>query len=194
MSMSNSPIEYLLTRRSLKFVQAPGPDDAELAQILQTAMSAPDHGRLRPWRFKILRNDAIQQLADLAIDAIKAAGMDLTPEKEASTRRWLREVPLLIAVACHIDHTNTKIPEKERALATGAAVTNILNAAHMLGYSAYWSTGLGTYVEEVSAALGFDSLDYSFMGFVSVGTPIRSLTPPERPDYKEFVSEWTGKA
>lgn len=190
----SSPIEYLLTRRSVKFVQAPGPDESELAQILQTGMSAPDHGRLRPWRFKILRGQAIQQLADLAISATRAAGLDMTPEKEASTRRWLDQVPVLLAVACFIDHSNTKIPEQERILATGAAVTNILNAAHMLGYSAYWSTGLGTYLDEVSEALGFDALEYRFMGYVSLGTPIRSLAPPERPDHKEFVSEWIGES
>lgn len=192
--MSRSSIDYLLTRRSVKFVQAPGPDDAELAQIFQTAMSAPDHGRLHPWRFKILRNPAIQQFADLAINAIKTDGPGITPEKETSTRRWLQNVPILIAVACHLDHSNTKIPEEERVLATGTAVMNILNAAHMLGYSAYWSTGLGTYVDEVSDVLGFDGLDYQFMGFVSLGTPIRSLTPPERPDHTEFVSEWTGQS
>lgn len=192
--MSSSPIEYLLSRRSMKFVQAPGPDDAELAQILQTAMCAPDHGRLRPWRFKILRGQAIQQLADLAIKATREAGIELSPEKEASTRRWLDQVPVLIAVACFLDHSNTKIPEQERVLATGAAVTNILNATHMLGYSAYWSTGLGTYVDEVPEALGFDALEYRFMGFVSLGTPLRTLTPPQRPDANDFVSEWTGGA
>lgn len=190
--MSDSPIDFLLSRRSLKFVQAPGPDDTELGKILQCAMSAPDHGRLRPWRFKIIRNEAAQVLADLAIDAIKAEGLPFPPEKESSTRRWLSQVPVLLAVACHIDHANTRIPEKERLLAVGAAVMNILNAAHMLGYSAYWSTGLGTYLDEVGDALGFDALDYQFMGFVSLGTPIRSLTPPERPDYRDFVSEWTG--
>lgn len=191
--MSHTPIDYLLTRRSLKFVQTPGPDPEELAQILQTAMSAPDHGRLRPWRFKILRNDAIQKLADLAINAIKSAGLEFTPEKEDSTRRWLKQVPVLIAVACHIDHSNTRIPQQERVIAVGAAVMNMLNAAHMLGYSAYWSTGLGTYIDDVAEALGFDPLDYQFMGFVSLGTPIRSMAAPERPDYGDFVSEWTGK-
>lgn len=190
--MSISSIDYLLTRRSMKFVQAPGPDENELAQILQTAMSAPDHGRLRPWRFKLIRGEAIGKLADLAIKATRDAGLTLTPEKEATTRRWLKDVPILIAVGCFIDHSNTRIPEDERLLATGAAVTNILNAAHMLGYSAYWSTGLGTYVDEVNEALGFDSLEYRFMGYVALGTPIRSLTPPERPDHTEFTSEWTG--
>lgn len=190
--MSASPIDYLLSRRSMKFVQAPGPDEEELGQILQTAMCAPDHGRLRPWRFKIIRGEAIAKLADLAIKATRDAGLTLTPEKEATTRRWLENVPVLIAVACFIDHSNTKIPEDERMLATGAAVSNILNAAHMLGYSAYWSTGLGTYVDEVNEALGFDSLEYRFMGYVAVGTPIRSLPAPERPDHREFTSEWTG--
>src|SRR3546814_312387 len=169
-----APIDYLLSRRSVKFVQAPGPTEDELAQILQSAMSAPDHGKLQPWRFALIRGDAVGRLADMALGAVKSAGLPLTPEKEASNRRWLAKVPLLIAVACRLDHANTKIPEQERILATGAAVTNILNAAHMLGYSAYWSTGLGTYVDEVGEALGVDSLDYHFMGFVSIGTPIHA--------------------
>ncbi len=190
--MSVSSVQYLLSRRSVKFVKAPGPTEEHLAQILQSAMSAPDHGKLRPWRFALIRGEAVARLADLAINATKTAGLPLTPEKEASTRRWLSEVPLLIALACHIDHSNTKIPEDERMLATGAAVTNMLNAAHMLGYGAYWSTGLATYVDEMNEALGFDPLDYRFMGYLAIGTPIQETAAPQRPDYHSFVTEWTG--
>lgn len=190
--MYMAPVDYLLSRSSSKFVQAPGPSGAELDVILQSAMSAPDHGRLQPWRFTLIRDDAIMRLADLALSATKAAGLPLTPEKEASTRAWLDKVPLLIAVACRLDHSNTKIPEHERMLATGAAVTNMLNAIHMLGYAAFWSTGLGTYIDEVNEALGFDSLDYRFMGYVAVGTPIQAPAPKKRPDYREFVTEWAG--
>lgn len=191
--MSVAPIDYLLTRRSVKLVQAPGPNEQELAQILQTAMSAPDHGQLRPWRFKLIQGEAVAQLGELAIAAIKRVGKPLTEQKEASTRLWLKKAPLLVAVACRMDTQNTKIPEEERLLATGAAVTNILNAAHMLGYAAYWSTGLGTYLDEVSDALGFDALEYRFMGFLAIGTPIAQTEPPQRPDYRDFVTEWTGQ-
>lgn len=190
--MSAAPIEYLLSRRSTKFVQAPGPDESQLALILQAAMSAPDHGRLQPWRFTLIRGAGIARLADLAMSAIKAAGLPLTPEKEANTRRWLDQVPLLIGIACKLDHANTKIPEHERMLAVGAAVTNMLNAAHMLGYGAFWSTGLGTYVDEVPEALGFDALDYRYMGFLAIGTPIQALGPAQRPDFSQFVTEWSG--
>jgi nitroreductase len=155
-------------------------------------MSAPDHGRQRPWRFALIRGAAIERLANLAIAATKAAGKPISPEKEASTRRWLKEVPLLIAVACRLDYSNPKIPEHERMLATGAAVVMMLNAAHMLGYAAYWSTGLGTYIDEVNEALGFDGLDYRFMGYVAIGTPIEAPTPIERPDYHAYLTEWTG--
>lgn len=190
--MSAAPIEYLFNRRSVKFVGAPGPNDEQLAQILRAAMSAPDHGKLRPWRFKLIRGEAVTQLGDLALGAIKRAGLPLTTQKEASTREWLKNVPLLIAVACRMDTQNTKIPEDERMLATGAAASNILNAAHMLGFAAYWSTGLGTYVDEVTEALGFDSLEYRFLGYLAIGTPIALSEPPQRPDYRDFTSEWTG--
>jgi len=188
-----SPLDYLLTRTSSKPLRAPAPSEAQLAQILQTAMSAPDHGRRQPWRFCLIREAAVAQLGELSLRATKAAGVPITPQKEASVRAWLAQVPLLIAIACKLDHGD-KIPETERLLATGAAVTNMLNAAHMLGYGAYWSTGLGTYLDEVPEALGFDALDYRFMGFLALGSPIDPVLPVTRPDHRQFVSEWTGQA
>lgn len=190
--MSVAPLNYLLSRCSVKYVQAPGPTDEHLALILQAAMSAPDHGRQRPWRFALIRGAAVMRLAELALAATKRAGRPITAAKEASTRAWLEKVPLLIAVACHLDSVNTRIPEHERMLAVGASVTNMLNAAHMLGYGAYWSTGLGTYVDEVNDVLGFEKPGYRCMGYVSIGTPIQSPAPVKRPDYQAFVSEWTG--
>ena len=145
----------LTSRRSVKFLRAPAPKQDELEQILQAAMSAPDHGALRPWRFVLIRGEAIGKLADVAIGAVKRSGDPrMTPEKEKSVREWMAAVPLFIAVAQKIAHDNTKIPEQEQLLATGAAAMNLLNAVHMLGYGAFWSTGMGTYVEDVQNALG----------------------------------------
>src|SRR5690625_638547 len=116
--MSTTPIEYLFNRRSVKFVQEPGPSEDELGKILRAGMSAPDHGQLRPWRFKLIRNEDVAKFGELAIGALERAGRPYTPEKAASTREWLKRVPLLIALACRMDTTNTKIPEDERLLAT----------------------------------------------------------------------------
>lgn len=191
--MTATPLQALSSRRSVKFLRGPAPKQDELAQILQAAMSAPDHGALRPWRFVLIRDQAIPRLADLAIDAVKRGGdKRMTPEKEKSVRAWMNDVPLFIGLAYKIDHDNPKVPEQEQILATGGAVMNLLNAVHMLGYGAFWSSGIGTYVEEVQEALGFDSLDYRFLGFLAVGTPACAVAKVERPDYREFVREWTG--
>jgi nitroreductase len=191
--MSSFSVQSLAERRSVKFVGAPGPTQDELEQILQAAMSAPDHGGLVPWRFKLIRGDAIGRLADVALDIVKAGGDPrMTPEKEKSTRAWLGGVPLVIAVAQRLNHDNTKIPESEQLLATGAAVMNILNATHLLGYAAFWNTGLGTYNEAVQDALGFDALDYRFLGFLAIGTPVNKVLPAKRRHFSEVVTEWTG--
>ena len=188
-----APLHAITSRRSVKFLRGPAPKPAELEQILQAAMSAPDHGALRPWRFVVIQGEAIGKLADVALEAVKRSGDPrMTPEKEKSVREWMAGVPLFIAVAQKIAHDNTKIPETEQLLATGCATMNILNAAHMLGYGAFWSTGIGTYVEDVQAALGLDSLDYRFLGFLAIGTPACAVPSAKRPDYREFVTEWTG--
>ncbi|HZH57799.1 nitroreductase family protein [Yanghanlia caeni] len=188
--MSEQSITYLLNRQSIKFVRAPGPDEHQLKLILQAAMSAPDHGRLRPWRFALIRQDVMPQFVDKLFATAQASDSPIPPQKEENARRWLKEVPLLIALACHRDHGNVKIPEHERMLAVGAAAMNMLNAAHMLGFGAFWSTGLGTYIDEVNEMLGFDPLDYRFMGYLAVGTPIDEVFPVTRPDFRQFVKEY----
>src|SRR3546814_19442361 len=72
--MTVSPLHALTSRRSMKFLRAPAPKQEELDQILQAAMSAPDHGKLRPWRFVLIRGAALGRLADRALDAVKRRG------------------------------------------------------------------------------------------------------------------------
>ena len=184
-------VQALLTRRSNKLVQAPGPDAGQLELMLQAAVCAPDHSALRAWRFALIEQNEIAALADLAIDATRRWGREITPQKEQNTRNWLSKVPLLIGLAYKISHDNSKVPEIEQTLSMGAAVMNIQNAAHALGFASYWSTGLGCYTDEVPEALGFDGLDYRFVGFLAVGTPIESLAAAKRPDPQILTHRWT---
>lgn len=184
------PVASMLARRSNKLVQAPGPDAGQLNQILQTAVCAPDHSALRAWRFVLIEQSEIPALTDLAIDATRRWGREITPQKEQNTRNWLSKVPLLIGLAYKISHDNSKVPEIEQTLSMGAAVMNIQNAAHALGFASYWSTGLGTYTDEVPEALGFDGLDYRFVGFLAVGTPINPSSPAQRPDVMSMTHTW----
>lgn len=185
-----SVLTTLLSRSSTKDISGPGPSAEQLQQILATAMCAPDHGRLRPWRFKRIQGEAITRLADLAVESMAAEDKALNPVKEKNMRDWLSRAPVVLAVATYIDHSNQRIPEHERLLATGAAVMNILNAAHALGFGAFWSTGIGTYTQAVPEALGFDELEHQFLGFVVIGSLRNPLETKERPLVQDYLSDW----
>lgn len=190
--MTNLPAGFaeLLSRRSQKMVCAPAPSADELQLILRAAVCAPDHAALRAWRFVIIEQAQVGELTDLAIGATRRSGMEIKPEKERNMRAWLAQVPLLIGLAYKIEHDNARVPEIEQTLSMGAAVMNIENAVHLLGYSCYWSTGLGTYTDEVPEALGFDTLDYRFVGFLAVGTPITTPEPVQRIDPMRVTHYW----
>ncbi len=196
MTITQSPdlVASMLSRRSNKLVQAPGPNPEQLNQILQTAVCAPDHAAMRAWRFVLIEQAEISAFTDLAIDATRRWGREITPQKEQNTRNWMSKVPLLIGLAYKISHDNSKVPEIEQTLSMGAAVMNIQNAAHALGFASYWSTGLGSYTEEVPEALGFDGLDYRFVGFLAVGTPINQLAAGQRPDAMSLTHVWKAGA
>lgn len=190
---TTTAIDLLLKRNSMKLVHGPGPSDEELDMILSAAMTAPDHGAIRPWRFKVIRGrEAIKAFADLSYQLRQASDNPFDDKKLESSKAWLYEVPLVIAVATQVDHQVThKIDEVEQYLATGAAMTQILNACHFLGFGAFWSTGIATYIDEFQEALGFDPLDYRLLGFIAIGTPKVQIPQKARPSYKEFTEEWT---
>ncbi|WP_322999838.1 nitroreductase [Castellaniella sp.] len=185
----SSTMETLLSRQSVKFVQSPGPTEAQLDLILQAAVRAPDHGAVHPWRFALVQGADVPALADIAVRVGLAEDRPLPEHKVANARKWLSKVPLVILLACRPD-PNGRIRPEESHLSVAAAVMNMLNAAHALGFHGFWSTGLGTYLGSMGEALGFDPLDDHFMGYLAIGTPIDAPQAAQRPDYRAFVREW----
>jgi nitroreductase len=160
-------IEALNTRGTAKTYGADAPTREHLAIALQAAVRAPDHGRLRPWRFMLIEGAQRRKFGDLlAASALRripalSAG-DLQRERDKAMR-----APLIIVVACRIV-PGTKIPAIEQLLAAGAATQNILLALHAQGYAAAWKTGEAAYDTEVKKALGFAADDH-IVAFVYTG-------------------------
>jgi nitroreductase len=160
-------LEALTTRATAKTYGDTAPTSEHLAQVLQAAVRAPDHGRLRPWRFMTIEGDQRRQFGDLlAASALRrvpglSAG-DLQRERDKALR-----APMIIVVACRAV-PGTKVPTIEQILAAGAATQNILLALHALGYAAAWKTGEAAYDTEVKKALGLAADDH-LVGFVYTG-------------------------
>ena len=151
--------EALVSRHTAKTYGQTAPTPEHVQAVLESAVRAPDHGRLRPWRFLLIEGSQREKLADILVASAKRRCPGL-PESDLQRERGKAlRAPMIIVVACRIVK-GTKIPDIEQILAAGAATQNMLLALHGLGYSAAWKTGEAAYDPEVKTALGLAPDDY----------------------------------
>lgn len=160
-------LEGIATRTSALKLAAPGPTREHVEVIIRAGTRAPDHGRLRPWRFVVLEGDARLKLGDAMAEMTRVKMPDATAEQLDAQRGKVLRAPTIIAVAAKV--MKGKIPEIEQLLATGAAAQNMLLAAHALGYGAMWKTGGAVYDAGVKASLGLAAEDH-IVALVYLGT------------------------
>jgi nitroreductase len=185
----SSPLALLHSRRSgrPRDLVAPGPDAAELREILSLAMRVPDHGKLHPWRFVHVPRDRRADFAALLDQAWRADHPAPGRLELEANERFARQAPELI-VALSSPTVGHKIPVWEQELSCGAACFNLELAALAKGYAAGWVTGWAAYSPIVLAAFG--APPERIAGFIFLGTPDAGLEERMRPDYDEVVSEW----
>jgi nitroreductase len=172
-------IEALLTRRSARALTAPAPDAAALDLIFQSAARAPDHGRLRPWRFIVIEGEGLARFGDLLAEQLRRAHPATSEESLQRERQKAFRAPLIVVVAAQIS-PHVKVPAIEQIISAGAAAQNMMLAARALGFNGMWKTGAPAYDDTVKAALGLAASD-SIIGFLYFGT---DSSPPGAPaDY-----------
>ncbi len=171
-------MEFLLSRRSrpAKTLKGPAPDDEALRTLLTAAARTPDHGKLEPWRFIVLKGDALQRLAATVRSTGERLGKDA--DTIAKAEGAFSNSPLCVAVV-EVQKPSEKIPAIEQTYSAGAVCLALLNAALASGWGANWLSGWAshdrTFVQE---ALGLGS-DEKIAGFLHIGT--ETSAPPERP-------------
>jgi nitroreductase len=174
MSSAASPaiIDNLLSRTSLagSFMAAPAPSDDELRQILGAAQRAADHGRIRPWRFWVVRPEQYEAFYDqLAAAATRVQGDPSRYDMNRDKYRLTARAPLLVVAGAKID-TAHKVAPIEQVFAAGGATQLVLNAAHALGYAGFLFSGAGVFDATFKASLGLGADDH-LIGFICLGTP-----------------------
>jgi len=165
---------------------APGPDKQQLEAILQSAMSAPDHGNLTPYRFLIIEGDARHALSDVFAEAARKRQLD-DSAIEKQRQKPLRS-PMIIAVVAQITD-NPLIPEIEQLLSAGCAAQHIQLASRQLGFGSIWLTGDNCYDHHIYQALGL-SIDERMVGFIYIGTPKAVPVKKNRPRAMARTRHW----
>lgn len=185
--------EALLGRESVspKFLTAPAPSEAERQRAFQAAMTAPDHGALRPWRFLVVEGDGLLRLADVYGESARREQPDADPAVIETAREKALRSPLLIVCAAATRDDHPKVPPVEQLAAASCATQNLLTAFHAMGYGAMLVTGPRAYDAYVKEQLGLAAADH-IVGFMHVGTPApdRPAKAKKRPETAHHVRPW----
>ena len=154
-----------------------------IEKLLDAAVQAPNHYKVRPWRFIVLTGQGRTKLGDVMAASQQDLHPDFPQEAFDKTRGLPLRSPVLIAVGAD-KPTEEKVLEIENVSAVSAACQNLLLAAHALGLGAKWRTGTWARDEKVKEFLGFEA-DQHIIGFFYIGYPEFDSEPKERPSFED---------
>jgi len=155
-------------------------------KLLSAGAQAPNHHKVRPWRFVVLSGDGLKKLGDV----IAASFADRNPGVPAEALEKPRALPLrapTVIVVGADKPADSKIIEVENISAASAACQNILLAAHALGLGAIWRTGEWARDAKVKEFLGF-APDQHIVGFIYLGYPDVMPDPYTRIGFEDRVT------
>lgn len=154
-----------------------------IEEILENANWAPTHKMTEPWRFKVLRGNALEQLRDWQVDWYKTN----VPAERFSDKKLkkLQTNPLkagaIIAICMQRD-SKEQIPEWEEVAAVASAVQNMWLTTTAYNIGAYWSSP--KFIEDIGGFLnlkaGEQCLGFFYMGYHNM---------PELPGKRQAIEE-----
>ena len=188
---TDSVIEAIMTRHSVspKRLIEPGPDKAQLLDMINAAAAAPDHGKLRPWRFIEFPAKSRGDLGQVFEDALLERLPKADPEAKSRAREKASRAPLLLGLVMRLNRT-AEVPHLDDQIASGgAALQNLLLAAHAMGFGARALSGQAVRTAAFRSALGLAD-DETFLCFIAIGTAQSAPRQNERPDAEMLLSQW----
>lgn len=151
----NHTIEVIKSRRSIRNFLDRKVEDGITETILEAARWAPSGLNNQPWRFVVVTDRGIA-------------------EKMADCTRYgqiIRHAPLLIAVFLDLDMMYDRTKDVQ---ACGAAIQNILLAAHSMGLGAVWLGEILNCKTDVGNILDAPE-SFELMAVIAIGYPAKEI-------------------
>ena len=165
-------INWIKSRRSIGNLSIPAPTESQIKAAIDCAVTAPDHKKLRPWRFIVTQGNARHDLGRALLAAAEAQaaqeGEELSDKSRKKTYNMPLRAPVIITVVTHMQ-VHKKVPPFEQMLSAGAAVQNLILALQAQGFSTVWRTGLLANEPAVKAYFNVGADDY-VTAFVYTGS------------------------
>lgn len=165
----------------------PGPHAEQLQSILGAAASAPDHGRITPWRFVHVPVERRGCLATAFAFALLERDYKASEEQLAQAKEKAYRAPLLMLVVVDGERGDSDVDFNERVLSTGCAVQNILLMATALGFGSALTSGKALKSQALRSLFGLQQSEHALC-FISIGTESSRKPPRNRPRLADYVT------
>lgn len=132
------------TRRSIRRYKTDPISDDKVKMVLEAAHWAPSAANLQPWEFIIIKDQVTREKIQELVEENRIITIN-TKEDPWKTRfskystEWISEAPVHIVVCANPAMTAPHVFGRETyKYATGAAIQNLMLAAHALGLGTCW--------------------------------------------------------
>ncbi len=182
-------LDMLALRYSVgpKFLAPPAPSAAQWQRAAELALRAPDHGRLRPFRFLVVGDAGRPALSELFAQGALRRGQAAEDVEKARARAF--NGPGLAALVVKVREDVVDVPPHEQWLCAGAALMNFLNALHLMGFGAKALSGASVTDPAIRAAFCADG--EMLATWVVAGRPTRAAHPKGDDAASAVIGPWS---
>jgi nitroreductase len=146
------------------------PNGRDLAQILETATTVPDHGGLRPWRFAVVTGAGRDRLGEALVAGLhQMRGPDLPEAMVNKMRGKAFAAPCSVVLIASPD-PGSNVPVWEQVASASCTGYAMVLAAAALGLGAVWKSAAVLEAEPVRTLFSLNEHE-KLLGWVNLGTP-----------------------
>jgi nitroreductase len=187
--LSRAAIQLITSRQNVspKRLIAPGPNDDQVAGLFQAAAAAPDHGEITPWRFVLVPVDKRELLADAFAQALLGRDSQATDAQVETAREKAFRAPFVALAIARLGPSDPDIDPLERLVSVGAAIQNILLAAHSMGFGCGLTSGQAMRSNPIRHLFGMVEGEQAIC-CINIGTVSKRKPVRLRADVSSFVS------
>lgn len=160
-------LDFLMSRRSANALVEPGPNRAQIDQMIRASLTVPDHGRLRPFRLAVIEGDGRLAFGRALAGAAAERKPSLSPDALAAVAAKALRSPTIIAIIA--SPRAGKVETWEQHITAACAGYAIVLAAHAQGVGAVWKSVPFTRGAALSALFGLAETEELF-GWIHLGT------------------------
>jgi len=154
---------------------------AEIEEILESAIWAPNHKLTNPWSFYVFSGQVKERLARLRGELKRSkfddAGSAQAVKSYRKAYHQLASAPYAVLVCQRLSDDPVRL--EEDLLAVGCAIQNMMLMAQSLGIGTFWGTGPLINHAETFKTLGVPD-GHRAIGMVILGRPAQAVLPPQR--------------